>query len=83
MTWETLPLRAPTATAIWTTHARQRAADRGISEADVEATVASPGVIYPDPDYPDRRRLRRGDVLVVVAAHDPRVVITVRWRDPA
>ncbi|MCY0878678.1 MAG: DUF4258 domain-containing protein [Firmicutes bacterium] len=58
----------------YTVHARQRMAERGVSEAEVEAAIGDSDITYPD--GPGRTNFIRGR-LRVVAATDGKVVITV------
>jgi hypothetical protein len=61
-----------------TDHARQRMAERGVTEDDVLATMADPETSYPGgPGHPPGRRIAvRGDLLVVYV-EEPRTVVTV------
>jgi hypothetical protein len=66
--------------ARFTRHARDQMADRNISEAEVEETLADPQITYPSHQRPDRRVLVRtiGErrIKIVVPIAEPDVIVS-------
>lgn len=60
----------------YTAHARQRMAERGISESEVEAALADPEITYPDGR--GNMNFIRGNVRVVASPDGKKVITVVR-----
>lgn len=67
----------------FTHHLCIRAAERGITTAEINVVLADPEITYAQPGYgPNRRVMQRGELGVVVDVATS-AVITVVFRDPA
>jgi hypothetical protein len=68
---------------VFTHHLRQRATERGITEAAITAVLNNPQVTYTQNLYGPERQVRQRGELAVVVNRATRTVITVLFHDDA
>ncbi len=78
-----MPITASQAVSPWTytPHARTRAAQRGVTELEIDAVLHRPTITYPQPQHGPDRQMMIGSGLAIAVNTATRTVITVLFQD--